>query len=146
MNDLTCDSSVLKTASRKTAQTHIITGEKRISLSPAPLALVIMGQVSDSEEPRKWYIINAGAIPKLTASARESSSFPMSEYAFRRRAEKPSNQSKIIAAMISHDAVTTSPLTAKTSDMKPAARLRHVMKFGICFILNENVGRIAKLR
>jgi hypothetical protein len=88
----------------------------------------------------------AGAAPKLTASARESSSFPISEYAFSNLAEKPSRKSKIIAARMSHEAVTISPLTAKSIEINPAARFRQVMRFGMCFIWNENVRRRAKLR
>ena len=82
-------------------------------------------------------MIMAGATPKLTASASESSSFPISEYALRIRAEKPSRKSKIIAARISHEAVTGSPLAVKIIEINPAARFREVMKFGICLILEK---------
>ena len=76
----------------------------------------------------------AGAAPKLTASARESSSFPISEYAFSNLAEKPSRKSKIIAARISHEAVIRSLFIVNIIAIKPEARFREVMKFGICFI------------
>ena len=82
-------------------------------------------------------MIMAGAIPKLTTSASESSSFPISEYALRSRAEKPSKKSKIIAASISQEAVTISPSEAKSIEINPAARFREVMKFGICLILEK---------
>lgn len=78
--------------------------------------------------------MNAGATPKLTTSARLSSSFPISEYAFNNLAEKPSKKSKTIAARINHDAVCRSPLAAKIIEVNPAARLREVIKFGMCFI------------
>ena len=84
---------------------------------------------------RKWKIIIAGATPKLTTSARLSSSLPRSEYDFSNRATKPSKKSKIMAATISHEATIISPRAAKMTAMKPETRLRDVMKFGICFII-----------
>lgn len=76
-----------------------------------------------------------GATPKLTTSARLSSSLPIAEYAFSRRAENPSRKSKIIAARISHEDVTMSPLAAKIIATKPETRLSDVIRFGICFIM-----------
>jgi hypothetical protein len=81
-------------------------------------------------------MINAGATPKLTTSARLSSSLPISEYALSNLADKPSRKSKIIAKNISHDAVIRFPLAAKIIAMNPEARLRDVIKFGTCFILS----------
>jgi len=37
-----------------------------------------------------------------------------------------------MAASINQDALTRSPLNAKMTEMNPAARLRDVMKLGIC--------------
>ena len=80
------------------------------------------------------YIINPGAIPKLTMSARLSSSLPISEYAFSKRADKPSTKSKIMAASTSQEAVIIKPFTAKIIAINPDARLSDVIKFGKCFI------------
>ena len=80
--------------------------------------------------------MRAGATPKLTTSARESSSFPMSEYEFSNLAEKPSKKSKIMAATINHEAVKRLPFAAKTIAINPDARLSDVIKFGICFFMN----------
>ena len=44
------------------------------------------------------YMTEAGATPKLTTSANESSCFPISEYAFNQRAAKPSQKSNTAAA------------------------------------------------
>jgi len=45
-------------------------------------------------------IIAPGAVPKVTTSARLSSSFPISEYALSNRAENPSAKSKAIPAIM----------------------------------------------
>lgn len=58
------------------------------------------------------------------------------EYAFSKRAEKPSRKSKIIAASINHEAVIMFPFAAKIIATNPDNRLSDVMMFGICFILN----------
>jgi hypothetical protein len=60
---------------------------------------------------------------------------PTAEYALRALAAKPSRKSNIIAVRISHEAPVRFPLSAKIIEIKPAARLREVMKLGICFIL-----------
>ena len=80
-------------------------------------------------------MIIAGATPKLTISARLSSSFPNSEYALSNLADKPSRKSNIIAANIRHEAVTRFPFAAKIIAINPDARLSDVMKFGKCFML-----------
>jgi len=89
-----------------------------------------------SDSARSLNKINPGATPKLTTSARESSSFPIAEYALSSLAEKPSRKSKIIAARISQEAVTRSPFIIKIIETKPETRLSEVIKLGICFILS----------
>jgi hypothetical protein len=44
-----------------------------------------------------------------------------------------------MAARISHDAVTMSPLDAKIIAKNPDARFKEVIKLGICFILREDI-------
>lgn len=80
--------------------------------------------------------MNAGATPKLTTSARESSSFPISEYDFSNLAENPSKKSKIMAATINHEAVKRLPFAAKIIAINPDTRLSDVMRFGICLFMN----------
>ena len=109
-------------ASRSAAQTGIITVINRTNA----------GTDSGSEPLISWYMIAAGATPKLTTSARESSSFPISEYAFSSLAVNPSRKSKIMAASINQEAFARSPLNAKMTEMNPAARFSDVMKLGIC--------------
>jgi hypothetical protein len=64
------------------------------------------------------------------------------------RAENPSRKSNIMAARISHDAVTMSPSDAKIMAKNPDARFKEVIKFGICFIVSEDIifDRGVKLR
>lgn len=83
-------------------------------------------------------MIRAGATPKLITSARESSSLPISEYAFSSLAELPSRKSNIIAANISQDDMRRFPSRAYSIAINPAARFRIVIKLGICFIANRN--------
>jgi hypothetical protein len=53
-----------------------------------------------------------------------------------------------MAARISHDAVTMSPSDAKIMAKNPDARFKEVIKFGICFIVSEDIifDRGVKLR
>ena len=81
------------------------------------------------------YRIIAGATPKLTISANESSSLPMSEYDFKARAVKPSKKSNVIAAIISHEAIARFPLMAKIIAVKPEARFRQVIVLGMCLFI-----------
>jgi len=135
LNEVVCESSMLNFASRSAAQTGITAGSRRINIAPDPIVSENQVPFVAREEFRSWYKIIAGATPKLTTSARESSSLPISEYAFRSLAESPSRKSKIIATSMSQEAFTISPLRVKTMDMNPAVRLSDVMKFGICLII-----------
>jgi hypothetical protein len=122
-------------ASRKAAQTGIITVDPKIMNVTRPPSFIMVGADNESDALSRLKIINAGATPKLTKSDRESSSFPMSEYESSNLEKNPSRKSKIIAASISHEAVTRSLFKVKIIAAKPEARLREVMKLGICFIL-----------
>lgn len=84
-------------------------------------------------------MIKAGATPKLTTSARLSSSLPISEYALSNLAENPSRKSNIIAARINHEAVIISPFPAKIIAINPDTRFSEVIKFGIYFILKLDI-------
>jgi hypothetical protein len=98
-------------------------------------AFILSGKPPEKEFLRRLYIIIPGATPKLTTSARLSSSLPITEYAFSNLAENPSRKSKIIAASISHDAVTVSPVAAKMTAANPDVRLSEVIKLGIYLII-----------
>ena len=56
-------------------------------------SFVVFSEISEN-------IMNVGARPKLTTSERESSSLPNSDFAFKRRAVKPSRKSKTEAMKI----------------------------------------------
>ncbi len=82
-------------------------------------------------------MIIAGATPKLTTSARESSSLPIAEYAFSNLAVNPSRKSNTIAASISHEAVIRLPFNTKIMEINPDIRLRDVIRLGRYFILRK---------
>mgnify|MGYP001093111979 CR=1 FL=1 len=126
--------SILKTARRMPAQTGMTEGTIRARNISAEPAVISPVTPAPRAEERRACIRNAGATPKLTMSARLSSSFPISEYAFSILAEKPSRKSKIIAASISQDAVERSPFEARITAIKPEIRFNEVMKFGICLM------------
>jgi valyl-tRNA synthetase len=75
----------------------------------------------------------AGRTPKETRSHSESSSLPMSEYASRARAAKPSKKSKTAAASISTNAMSQRPRKAKTTPMIPHTRFIEVIVSGMIF-------------
>jgi hypothetical protein len=75
-------------------------------------------------------MIEAGATPKLTTSAKESSSFPIAEYAFSQRAAKPSKKSKTEATRMKYAAISNLSLNAQTIDKQPQNRFRHVIVLG----------------
>ena len=77
----------------------------------------------------------AGSTPKLTISARESSSFPISEYAFRSLAANPSQKSNPAAANMSGKAMSIRPCKVKITPRVPEIRFIEVIVFGICLII-----------
>jgi hypothetical protein len=79
--------STLKFANLKAEKTAI---KKEIN------AKYILEELKVSKE----YKIIEGKIPKVTISAKESNSLPISEYAFNNRAKKPSKKSNIAASQI----------------------------------------------
>ena len=68
-------------------------------------------------------------------SAKESSSFPIPEYAFSSLAEKPSKKSKTDANNMQYTAYWYSPLKVNMMDIAPERRLQQVIVFGICFVI-----------
>lgn len=75
--------------------------------------------------------IIAGATPKLTISAKESSCTPNSERALSRRATQPSNKSKIAARIINQAAkYSFEPINTTVIAVHPKARLISVIAFG----------------
>ena len=96
INESLCRVSMLNFANRNAEKTAMInagtaTHHPQVQIStgnPCFLAAV----------NNRAYMIEAGATPKLTISASESSSFPIAEYAFSQRAANPSKKSKTEAA------------------------------------------------
>ena len=80
-------------------------------------------------------IMKPGKTPKETMSASESSSFPISDFTFSKRAAKPSKKSKTPARNIIILAHSSLPIITKYKPTQPENRFREVMVFGICFII-----------
>jgi hypothetical protein len=140
LNVFVCVESKLNIASRIAPHTGIIEGININNIAFMLSEFISIGPFNDMDSLRRRYIIIPGATPKLTMSARLSSSFPIAEYALSNLADKPSRKSNIIAASISHEAVTRFPLAAKIIAINPDARLSDVIKFGKCFMLKlDNV-------
>ena len=78
------------------------------------------------------YSIKDGRTPKLTRSARESSSPPMGECASRSRAARPSQKSKAAARSISGRAHSRRPSKVKITPMTPERRFMEVIVLGMC--------------
>jgi len=131
LKDVVCDVSILNLASLRAAHTGITEGII-IAIINKPISPEVIGNEADIN----WLIINPGATPKLITSARESSSFPNSEYDLSNLADNPSRKSKIIAAIINQEPVRISPLAINRIAINPEARLSEVMKFGICLFMN----------
>lgn len=79
--------------------------------------------------------IIAGSRPKLTESARESSSFPMGEYALSALAANPSKKSNNAAASISRKESSSLPEKAQSIPAIPLIRLSDVIELGIFLIM-----------
>ena len=76
------------------------------------------------------YITIAGATPKFTKSAKESSSAPKVLVALSMRAILPSNPSKIAATIIAVTASSHLPSIAKRIELNPTARANNVITLG----------------
>ncbi len=79
-------------------------------------------------------MILAGAMPKLTRSASESSCLPVSECAFSKRAAAPSKKSSTEQTTINTAPVTGWLSKIKTNAMHPVNKLMRLMVFGMFFI------------
>jgi hypothetical protein len=79
--------------------------------------------------------INAGANPKLTISAKESSCFPKSEPDLSKRATNPSKKSNTAARSTSKAAKEKFPVAEKATEAAPTAKFKRVIKFGICLTI-----------
>ena len=79
--------------------------------------------------------IVAGATPKVTSSAKESSSFPMGDDTFNRRADIPSKKSNTAPITIQQSANLASPMKANVVAIHPEMRLQQVILLGICFLI-----------
>ena len=76
------------------------------------------------------YMNIAGATPKLTKSASESSSAPSFELAFRRRATRPSMPSQMAATSSAHSAGRKRPSDDSEMDVMPAQAASEVIRLG----------------
>ena len=81
----------------------------------------------------------AGATPKVTTSASESSSFPSAPETPKRRAMNPSKKSKTAPRTMNSSAMASAPLMAKWMAMQPQMRLQDVMELGICFFTMKRI-------
>ena len=127
MKDSACLSSTLNLARRRAEQSTISKGHSE------------MTEIYPCTGSRILYRIIAGASPKLVRSAKESSSLPIAEYAFRSLAANPSQKSKTAAASMSIMAVLYSCWKAANTETVPHSRFRHVIALGMCFIMSEGL-------
>jgi hypothetical protein len=79
--------------------------------------------------------ITAGVKPKLITSAKESSCLPIGEYAFNKRAAKPSKKSKNADASTKINASSKSAVNAHFTAKQPQSKLQIVKKLGMCFFI-----------
>lgn len=77
----------------------------------------------------------AGATPKVTSSASESSSLPIGDETCSRRALMPSKKSNTAPMIIHNNAIFGFPPKANDVAMQPETRLQQVIVFGICFLI-----------
>ena len=82
------------------------------------------------------YMMNPGATPKETTSERESKSAPMGEWAWSRRAAKPSKKSKSPATKIMMAALTGMLWVRNKMERHPETRLPQVMALGMCCLMD----------
>jgi len=127
-------------AKRIAPKTGIRKAEKRINHSCQLADISKIGSFfPNNENSSRVNRIAPGATPNETTSARESSCFPISEYAFKSFAAKPSRKSKTAAAQIKMAAKTKCPSMAKIVATEPETRFSEVIKFGIFLIIVFNV-------
>jgi len=92
LNDDDCSGSLLNLASLSAEAAGMMTATAKAFSSVMPPAV------------RRLNTMEPGATPKVTMSARLSSSFPRAEYAFSTLAAKPSEKSNTIPTMMQYDA------------------------------------------
>src|SRR6516165_2550370 len=105
---------------------------KRARRSPVEIAntmAAIQPALPSSWRPQK-YSISAGATPKLTKSARLSSSAPNRDVPLRSRATRPSMPSSTAANTMAPSAHSSLPSTARRIAVSPAHNASRVMRFG----------------
>jgi len=88
LNDVACVVSLLNLASLSADAAGSRAATAKAKKNPVPLSVSRLRTMAP------------GAMPKVTISARLSRSFPMSEYAFSRRAANPSEKSNSIPAIM----------------------------------------------
>jgi hypothetical protein len=88
-----------------------------------------------------WYKSTTGATPKLTKSAKESSSAPNRDALFNARARRPSRPSKIPARMMAPTAKAQSSDKANRIDVSPAHKEITVIMFGIMLVNDKDRSR-----
>ena len=123
MNELCCRSSILNFASLKAD----IIARKRGTKQTSDLELLNM--VSNS--------ITEGSTPKLTISARESSSLPRPELALSILAANPSKKSKTAAASIRMKAGAGDPFNVRITPRIPHRRFMEVIASGMYFRIRK---------
>ena len=82
-------------------------------------------------------MIIAGKTPKVTMSANESNCAPIADFAFNKRAEKPSKKSNIAAIPIKYPAQSSWLLKAQTIPKQPQIKLQSVNVLGIAFFIEN---------
>ena len=78
------------------------------------------------------YMMNPGATPNETTSESESKSAPMGEWAWSKRAAKPSRKSKSPATKTMWAAFTGMPKETNRMERQPETRLPQVRALGMC--------------
>jgi hypothetical protein len=111
--------SMLNLASRRAAKTT--SNNPNQDHAPAPEAV------------RRFFITIPGSTPKLTISARESSSLPTGLDTFNIRAAKPSKKSNTQAAHTNHSVGISGFVNEQTMPALPHNKFPEVSELGMCF-------------
>ena len=98
INESVCRVSILNLANRNAEKAAMINAD--VAMNHPQVNMSIDRPSFDTAGNSKVYMIVAGATPKLTTSANESSSLPITEYALSQRAANPSKKSKTAATRI----------------------------------------------
>ncbi len=129
INESVCLVSILNFANLSAENTAIMNADNAIN---QPIVYIsVENPCAATADNNIINRIEAGATPKLTASANESNSLPILEYALSQRAAKPSKKSKTAAAKIKYAAMANCPLKETTIDKQPQNRFIQVIPFGM---------------